>query len=303
MELNRNEPTSQNVEVSVHNSVPPSVRPIRRSGTVTVNPNKQSASQENPELPHLPYIAPQNFSAENPACLVSTALPHGAQMPPDSVDNHYTLPPGPGSVPEDHHFNTINNCLPDGLIKLLHNPNFTRHRDGYTLGNHLDLTPEHQQRLLLILEQNRDAFAFDNSELFPYTGDHPEFKVPLTTDKKILQPPRKYTLKEQEAMDKQYQELLDLGFIYQVPVNAEYKYGCNTVVAPKKDSDGNWTKTRVCNDYRLINEATPLDNYKMHLPEDLWSKAKTAKFFTKIDLRMGFMQLPVHIDSQPQTGF
>jgi hypothetical protein len=279
-----------------------SVRPICRCGNCTFY-DQQITPQENSENSQNTQPVSQLIPVGNPACLVSSALPHGAQMPPDSTDFNNSLPPGPGTVPDDHHFNTINNCLPDGLIKLLHNPNFTLHRDGYTLGNHPDLTPEHQQKLLSIVEQNRDAFAFDNSELFPYTGDHPEFKVPLTTDKKIMQPPRKYTLKEQEALDKQYQELCDLGFIYQVPVNAEYKYGCNTVVAPKKDSDGNWTKTRICNDYRQINEATPLDSYKMHLPEDLWNKAKTAKFFTKIDLRMGFMQLPVHIDSQPQTGF
>ena len=54
-------------------------------------------------------------------------------------------------------------------------------------------------------------------------------------------------------------------------------------------------------DYRALNKATKPDNY--HLPRIDWLKASIkSKYFTTIDLKDGFYQIPVHKDSIPLTA-
>ncbi len=64
-----------------------------------------------------------------------------------------------------------------------------------------------------------------------------------------------------------------------------------------------WRPASLQRDYRDLNEATPLDRYPMHLPEDLWAKVGHARFFNKIDLRSGFFQMPIDPGSMAPTGF
>ena len=95
-------------------------------------------------------------------------------------------------------------------------------------------------------------------------------------------------------------ELQRVGIIAQAD---QVEYAVNIVVAPKKDADGNWTATRVCQDYRAPNDAHESDNYRLHLPEELWDKVAGSTLFTKIDLRSGFFQLPMDPESAKMTGF
>ena len=71
----------------------------------------------------------------------------------------------------------------------------------------------------------------------------------------------------------------------------------------KKDLDGNPTDTRFCNDVREVNERTITDKYGLHMPEDPFQKVGKARFFTKIDPRGAFLQLPIHPDDQYLTTF
>ena len=56
-------------------------------------------------------------------------------------------------------------------------------------------------------------------------------------------------------------------------------------------------------DYRKINENTPTDRFGIPLPDDLFQKVKNATQYSKVDLRQGFMQIPMEESHQHYTAF
>ena len=78
----------------------------------------------------------------------------------------------------------------------------------------------------------------------------------------------------------------------------------NPVVAAKKDPDtGQWTDHRMAQDYRPVNKHTPSDKYGMHRPEDLFQRCEGARVFSKLDLRQGFLQIPIRQGDQAKTAY
>jgi hypothetical protein len=71
----------------------------------------------------------------------------------------------------------------------------------------------------------------------------------------------------------------------------------------KKDSEGNWTERRFCVDFRKINSRTEQDRYQPQLAEELFADVGGAKFFSKLDLRAGFHQIPFTPEIQQVTAF
>jgi hypothetical protein len=261
---------------------------------------EQFSSCLGPELPFIGMTSKYHarFKEELPA---QTPHPGMAVMPPDREGPAKPLPKGPGTVPKGHHFGAIDSCLPGGVLKLLEHPDhFQEEGYGWTIGNHEGQSTDQLLKLRATLRGLKHCFAYSMADLTGYVGDQPAFSIALSHNNPILQKPRRHSPREVEVMNKNYSTLQEAGFIQPCQ---EYKYASNTVVAPKKDLEGQWTGDRVCNDYRDINEATPLDHYPMHLPEDLWAKVGHAKYFSKIDLRSGFFQMPIDPGSVSPTGF
>ena len=78
----------------------------------------------------------------------------------------------------------------------------------------------------------------------------------------------------------------------------------NPVVAAKKDPDtGLWTDHRMAQDYRSVNQHTPHDQYGLHRPEEIFQKVGKAVVFSKLDLRQGFLQIPIKAEDQAKTCF
>ncbi len=58
-----------------------------------------------------------------------------------------------------------------------------------------------------------------------------------------------------------------------------------------KKPDGSW---RCCGDYRWLNNVTVLDTYPLPNMMDFSSRVSGCSIFTKIDLRKGYYQIPMH---------
>ena len=72
--------------------------------------------------------------------------------------------------------------------------------------------------------------------------------------------------------------------------------------APKKNAQGEYKDRRFCVNYRALNKRTIKDNYPMpNLAECL--RMRGAKFFTKLDLKSGFWQVPVAPKDRHLTAF
>ena len=57
-----------------------------------------------------------------------------------------------------------------------------------------------------------------------------------------------------------------------------------------KKKDGTW---QLCIDYIALNKITVRNRYPVPRIDDLLDQLKRAKFFSKIDLKLGYHQVPI----------
>ena len=96
-----------------------------------------------------------------------------------------------------------------------------------------------------------------------------------------------------EAAKKEFAELERQGVIQRS--NSPWSSPLHMV----KKADGSW---RPCGDYRRLNLVTKPDMYPPPHMEDLTAKLAGCKFFSKIDLRKGYHQIPVAAADIPKTA-
>ncbi|KYQ96678.1 LTR-retrotransposon skipper [Tieghemostelium lacteum] len=92
------------------------------------------------------------------------------------------------------------------------------------------------------------------------------------------------TNEELDELKKQLNELIDLGLIRP----SKSPYGATVLFAKKKDGG-----LRLCIDYRPLNQVTKKNATTLPTKEDLMGRTNNAKYFTKIDLRGGYWQIPM----------
>jgi membrane protein involved in colicin uptake len=84
---------------------------------------------------------------------------------------------------------------------------------------------------------------------------------------------------ELTELKKQLEELQRIGFIRP----SLSPWGAPVLFVKKKDGS-----MRLCVDYRALNEVTIKNKYPLPRIDDLFDQLKGAKYFSKIDLRLGY---------------
>jgi len=118
-------------------------------------------------------------------------------------------------------------------------------------------------------------------ELVP--GTAPIYKRPYRMDANQL-----------AELKDQIQDLLDKGYIRP----STSPWGAPVIFVPKKDGG-----TRMCVDYRALNEVTIKNKYPLPRIEDLFDQLKGACVFSKIYLRSGYHQLKIRASDIPKIAF
>lgn len=121
-----------------------------------------------------------------------------------------------------------------------------------------------------------------------------ETKIRLTDDIPVTLRPRRLALKEKDILNKQVEEWLE-GDVIRPSVS---EWASPVVIVPKKNG-----KYRVCVDYRRFNKKIVKDRYPMPLIEDRIDELKNARVFSVIDLKNGFLHVPVAEESRHYTSF
>ncbi|KAF4646541.1 hypothetical protein FOZ61_005680, partial [Perkinsus olseni] len=97
-----------------------------------------------------------------------------------------------------------------------------------------------------------------------------------------------------EEVTAMLQEMESLGVIRRS--TSPWRYPC--VFVPKKNG-----KVRMCIDYRGLNRLCETEAYPVPRPDDVQEHLGNAKYFTTLDLRSGYWQVPVRPEDQAKTAF
>jgi hypothetical protein len=110
----------------------------------------------------------------------------------------------------------------------------------------------------------------------------------------VAKSPYRVSSDELDELKKQLKKLLEQGFVQ----SSASPWGSPVLFVEKKDD----TK-RMCIDYRTLNSMTIKNKYPLPRIEDLLDRLKKAKFFSRIDLRLGYHQMKIREQDIPKTAF
>jgi hypothetical protein len=99
---------------------------------------------------------------------------------------------------------------------------------------------------------------------------------------------------ELEELRRTLDDLLAKGFIQ--PSNSPW--GGPVLFAPKEDGG-----LRFCIDYRGLNKQIKENAYPLPRADDLIDQLQGAEYFSEIDLRSGYWQIPISSDDVQKTAF
>ena len=143
------------------------------------------------------------------------------------------------------------------------------------------LTGEGYERILEVLKEYRDCFAWDYNELPGLDRSLVEHKLPIKSGcKPVKQLPRKMTPEVTSKVKEEIERLLGAGFIR---TTRYVEWVSNVVPVMKKNG-----KLRVCIDYRSLNSATPKDEYSMPVVDLLVDRSAGHSIISTMDGHSGY---------------
>ena len=155
-----------------------------------------------------------------------------------------------------------------------------------------NLTEQQKKQLEEILQRNESAFA----NTFQDLGTTPLVKHIIHTGDAaaIRQKPYRVSPKQRELIDKELDKMIEKGLVRK----STSPWASPVVLVPKPNG-----QTRMCFDYRAVNKVTVTDSHPLPRIDDLLDNLKDAKYFSKIDLKSGFWQIPMEESSISKTAF
>ncbi|WJX67181.1 hypothetical protein P8452_51673 [Trifolium repens] len=147
-----------------------------------------------------------------------------------------------------------------------------------------NISPDLKGKLVLLLKEFSDCFAWDYNEMPGLSREMVELKLPIKAGKKpVKQLPRRFAPEIMSKIKEEIERLLKSKFIRA----ARYvEWLANIVPVIKKNGT-----LRVCIDFRDLNNATPKDEYAMPVAEMLVDSAAGFEFLSMLDGYSGYNQI------------
>lgn len=159
------------------------------------------------------------------------------------------------------------------------------------------LTKEQKDNLQGIILRNRSLFS-EPDESLTYTSAVVA-EIHTKTDEPIYSRYYPYPMHLKEEVEKQIQELLQQGIIRP----SKSPYNSPIWIVPKKADASGQKKFRIVIDYRKLNEQTTPDRYPIPEINDVLPQLGQNKFFSVLDLKSGFHQIPLKETDRQKTAF
>jgi len=194
---------------------------------------------------------------------------------------------------------------PEGVMYPTPHDRYEKDEEGgWVWGHHPDMPAKVMEQLQAVVRARKHtAFAYSMDDLAGagYCGREPPFEIKLDTDNPIICKQRRYSPAEIATQNEKCHELCRARMIKPAPLDT--KWISAATMPAKRDLQGLMTDTRYCIDFRAMNKHTVADKYGMHRPEDLFHKLGAARFYSKLDCRAGFHNIPVAEADQAKTSF
>lgn len=121
-----------------------------------------------------------------------------------------------------------------------------------------------------------------------------KLEIQLTSSKPICQRPYRMSESERAVMRGITDDLLNNGIIR----NSRSAYASPALLVNKASG-----AKRLCVDYRQLNKITIKEKYPMPMIEDLIDRLQGCKFYTSLDLKSGYHQIPIKDEDVHKTAF
>jgi hypothetical protein len=149
-----------------------------------------------------------------------------------------------------------------------------------------------KQQMDKVMEEYEDIFTSPAGVPLHCQVKHP---IDLTPGAPLPNGPiYRRSVLENDEIKRQIQELLQKGHIR--PSSSP----CGSPIVLVQKKDGTW---RLCIDYRALNKITVRNRYPIPRIDDLLDQLKGEKYFSKIDLKSGYHQVPIEPSDVWKTAF
>jgi hypothetical protein len=126
-----------------------------------------------------------------------------------------------------------------------------------------------------------------------------EIKLTIREDiEPVAQPLRRVPVLLREKFEEHLNELVEQDIIERVDDHIGSKWVSPAVIVPKKDG-----RIRLCIDMRRANQAIVRHHHPVPTVEEMLHDMNGARYFSKLDLKMGFHQFRLHPESRDITTF
>jgi hypothetical protein len=177
--------------------------------------------------------------------------------------------------------------------------------DGFKIDINPDLPPHSKEAFMDLLRRNLNALAFSPEHCYTkhYTGGTFRVGLDKTKNPHVFSKARRLPDAHARELERVVAELAAFGVVILAP--DECNYASAIVVAPKKDAEGNYTKWRVCVDYRPLNLLCSNFRYQMPLPEDIFASQteRRQNMFSTGDIMWGFHAILMDPEDAELTAF
>ena len=154
--------------------------------------------------------------------------------------------------------------------------------------------PKDVPELEKLLQQFRDVFPADLPLELPPDREI-SMRIPV---KEGNTPPCQAPYRLHEDAKKTVEETLKYLYEHGLVRDSFSEYGAPVTLAKKPD--GTW---RFCTDYRRLNAITKEAKYPLPRIDESLDHLKSAKYFSKLDLRSGYWQVRIHPDDVEKSAF
>jgi len=163
----------------------------------------------------------------------------------------------------------------------------------YVFLNSISMDPEVDINDVRVVKDFSEVFPLDVPGLPPNCDVEFSIDIMPGTGPISISPYRMSPL-ELVELKKQIEDLQSKGFIRP----SASPWGAPVLLVKKKDG-----KSRLCVDYRKLNEVTIQNKYPLPRIDDLMDQLRGSMDFSKIDLKSGYHQIRVKEEDMPKTAF